>query len=122
MNSCSITTLPKPCPSCPWRVDQTASDIPNFDIEKAEGLAECCPDHCGASPAFDAPIFSCHQSKEGAEFPCAGWLATVGHRHPRMRYRAMLGDIPFEALEPGKDWPELHENYGDVLDKLRDTA
>lgn len=122
MSACSMATLKKPCASCPWRVDQDASDIPNFDIGKAENLAATCPDHRGMGPEYGAPIFSCHQSKDGAEFPCAGWLATVGHRHPGMRLAAMSGTVPMEAFEPGAGWPELHDNYGDVIEKLRETC
>lgn len=31
-----MKSLPRPCPSCPWRVDQDASAIPGFDLAKAE--------------------------------------------------------------------------------------
>lgn len=120
--ACALTTLSRPCASCPWRLDQDAGDIPNFDMDKAEGLSRCCPNERGFGPEFGAPMFSCHQSKDGAEFPCAGWLATVGARHPGVRFAAMAGRIPVAALEPGADWPELHDNYPEVLEKLRETA
>jgi hypothetical protein len=32
----TLTTLAMPCPACPWRLDATAQDIPNFDLELAE--------------------------------------------------------------------------------------
>ncbi|MFN9470920.1 DUF6283 family protein [Acidovorax sp.] len=111
-------TLPQPCPSCPWRIDQGAHDIPNFSIDKARALASTCPDNGGLGPSFGASIFACHQSNVGAEIACAGWLATVGRAHPSVRLAAMQGRLPVEALDPGEDWPELHENYGAVLQKL----
>lgn len=73
-------------------------------------------------PDFDASVFACHQSKPGEEFACAGWLATVVHCHPRVRLAVSLKRLDAAALEPGKDWPALHENYQQVLDKLRATG
>lgn len=122
MKQCSLTVLKKPCASCPWRVDQDASNIPNFSLEKAEGLSACCPDHRDMGPDFGAPVFSCHQSKDGEEFPCARWLATVGSRHPSMRMAVMSGRIPAEAMSPQDGWPKLHDNYPEVLEKLRESA
>ncbi len=113
--------LPQPCPSCPWRIDQGAQDIPNFSIHKARALAETCPDARGLGPSFGAPIFACHQSNVGAEIACAGWLATVGRAHPSVRLAAMQGRLRVEALDPGAGWPSLHDNYGSVLAKLEDS-
>lgn len=113
--------LAKPCVSCPWRVDQTAKDIPNFSIEKARGLVATSPDARGYGPDFGAPLFACHKSHEKGEFPCAGWLASVGNAHPMVRLAIMRGDLPAGALRPGKDWPALHDNFQEVLDKLEAT-
>ncbi|MPQ56246.1 DUF6283 family protein [Duganella sp. FT27W] len=121
-DTCKMNVAGGPCPSCPWRTDQTAADIPNFDLEKAEGLAKTCPNERGFGPDFDASLFACHKSKEGAEIACAGWLAAVGGRHPQVRLAVMRGQLDPERLAPGKAWPELHDNYQDVLRKLRQTA
>lgn len=121
-DSCSFPRIGKPCPSCPWRVDQGAQDIPNFDLEMAEGLAGTSPDENGFGPDFSASMFACHQSKEGEEFACAGWLATVGHRHPQVRLAVAMGRLNEAALFPGDDWPKLHSSYVEVLEKLRGTA
>ncbi|OUE36186.1 hypothetical protein BZY94_42000, partial [Burkholderia territorii] len=32
------------------------------------------------------------------------------------------GRLDPAALEPGVDWPELHDSYQEVLDKLRETS
>lgn len=37
-DTCTLTVLAMPCPTCPWRLDATAQDIPNFDLEQAENL------------------------------------------------------------------------------------
>ncbi|NIF40102.1 hypothetical protein F3J14_04140 [Burkholderia sp. Tr-862] len=67
-------------------------------------------------------MFACHQSKPNEEFACAGWLATVGHRHPSVRLAIASKRLDTSALQPGPDWPELHENYQEVLNKLRATC
>ncbi len=112
----------RPCPSCPWRVDQTAAAIPNFSLELAEGLAATCPDERGMGPEFGAAQFACHQSRDGAEVVCAGWLAVAGHAHPGVRLDVLRGTVDHAALSPGEDWPELHQSFGEVIEKLRATA
>lgn len=114
-----MKTLPKPCPSCPWRVDQHAADIPNFDMKMAKSLSKTCPDKRNTGPDFGAALFACHQSHDGEEFPCAGWLATVGHCHPGVRLSVSMGRLDSKTLKPGTDWPELHSTYPEVLEKLR---
>lgn len=114
-------TVRQPCRSCPWRVDQDASDIPGFSLEKAEGLAETCPQN-GYGPEFGTPMFACHQSRESEEIVCAGWLATCGHAHPNARLLVSVGTIDREALQPGEDWPELHEDFEAVIEKLRGSS
>lgn len=120
--SCSLKSPAQPCPACPWRRDSVAADIPNFSLERAEGLAECSPDEHNIGPHFGANMFACHQSKEGAEFPCAGWLAVVGHCHPQVRIAIRENRLNPAALKPGKGWPALHSNYPEVLEKLRATT
>lgn len=118
----SCRAVRKPCPSCPWRVDQDATAIPNFSLELAEGLAATSPNEQGYGPDFGSPQFACHQSHEGGEIVCAGWLAAVGGAHPAVRMAALTGSVPMEALSPGEDWPELHESFTEVIEKLRATA
>lgn len=88
-------------------------------MEKAEGLTNTCPDVRGFGPDFTAPMFACHQSRPGEDFPCAGWLAAVGSRHPMVRLAISQGRLDWEALKPRAGWPELHASYQDVLAKLR---
>ncbi|MDN7726514.1 DUF6283 family protein [Burkholderia gladioli] len=116
-----MNKLGKPCASCPWRRDARAADIPTFDLALAEHLSATCPDSRDMGPDLDASVFACHQSKPGEEFACAGWLATVGNRHPRVRLAVLSNRLDAAALEPGCDWPALHDSYQQVLDKLRAT-
>lgn len=112
----------QPCPSCPWRVDQDATSIPNFRLALAENLASTCPDARGYGPSWGASMFACHQSKVGEEIICAGWLATVGHTHPQVRIMVMQNRLTVNDLRPGEGWPELHDNYQDMIEKLRATT
>jgi hypothetical protein len=109
----------KPCSSCPWRVDQDAGDIPNFSLDLAERLRETCGEPGNEAPV-NAPRFACHQSHEGREVDCAGWLAAVGHHHLGVRLRAMLAQEPL--VLPDEGWPRLHGSFQEVLEKLRATA
>lgn len=102
-----------PCISCPWRVEATADDIPNFRLELAEGLANC------QSGKLGAPIFACHLSKPDEEFPCAGWLVAHGWHSIAVRLRISTGKLDVAALEPGENWPELHADYDEMMTKLR---
>lgn len=110
-----------PCPSCPWRVDQDATTIPNFRLDLAEDLADTCGRQ-GADVALDGRWFACHHCKPDEEFPCAGWLAATGWYHIGVRIAVSQGRVSPEALEPGENWPELHADYDDVLEKLRTTV
>lgn len=103
----------KPCPTCPWRVDQDASVIPGFSLDLAERL------EATTRQDFGAPVFACHQSHEGKEVHCAGWLARYGHQSIAVRMSVIAGRIPVEALDVGDDWPELHETFDEVIEKLR---
>ncbi|MDR5804917.1 DUF6283 family protein [Caballeronia sp. LZ001] len=114
-----IKALASPCPSCPWRLDQDAHDIPGFSLEKAENLAATCPDENNVGPSYGAPWFACHQSVEGREIPCAGWLASVGHAHPNVRLAIMEGRLDAQSLDAHRNGPELHQTYSEVLAKLR---
>lgn len=103
-------------------MDQDAQAIPNFSLELAERLTATCPDHRGRGPDFGAPMFACHQSKVGGEVHCAGWLASVGHAHPNVRLSIAQGRLDPARLQPGESWPALHNNYAQVLEKLKTTA
>jgi hypothetical protein len=67
-------------------------------------------------------MFACHQSKDGGEIVCAGWLAVYGHASIAIRLQVMSGKIDPEALSPGEDWPELHETFDEVIEKLREDC
>jgi hypothetical protein len=45
------------------------------------------------------------------------WLA-LASGHPNVRLAAMSGRLNAGALRPAPNWPELHDNYRNVLRKL----
>lgn len=104
-----------------YEEDSSASDIPNFSLELAENLAHTSPDENGMGPDYGAPIFACHESREGGEIACAGWLATVGGRHPAVRLWIFNGKISADQLEPKPGWPKLLPDFKSVIEKLRRT-
>lgn len=109
----------RPCPSCPWRVDQDAQVIPNFRLELAERLVRTSPDEHGFGPDFGAPMFACHQSGEEMII-CTGWLAAVGAAHPNVRLMIAQGELDPAALDGDKS--DLHQSFREVIEKLRRTA
>lgn len=90
--------------------------IPGFRLDLAERLVATTGDQVGA------PLFACHQSRPAEEVVCAGWLVRYGWDNIGVRFALLEGDYTPEMLEPGADWPELHETFEEVLQKLRATA
>jgi hypothetical protein len=101
-----------PCPSCPWRTEATAEQIPNFSLDLAESLAAC------QSGELGAPLFACHLSRE-REFICAGWVAVHGRESVGVRIMVVQGDLDVAALDPQQGWPALHASYDEMMVKLR---
>jgi hypothetical protein len=59
---------------------------------------------------------ACHQSQEGSEAPCAGWIAhQIGPgNNLGLRLRVMTGGMP----APEVDGPQ-HESFEDTLPKKK---
>lgn len=109
----------QPCASCPWRLDQDATAIPGFVLAKAEALAATSPDERGMGPGWGSPMFACHQSRDGQEVVCAGWLAQVGAAHPGVRLALMQGTMTPDQVQPQTG---LHTTFQEVIRKLRATT
>jgi hypothetical protein len=100
----------KPCASCPWRVGVVgARDIPGWGPELAAGLAQSCRDDGFA-------IMACHKSREGAEIPCAGYLAVVGYDSigARILSSSTKRDIVAEA-QADAEGTDLHPDFEAML-------
>jgi hypothetical protein len=109
MSACRV-----PCPTCPWRREQHADEIPNFSIELAENLIHTTrTDHLGT-------IFACHQSKDGQEVVCVGWLWRYGWDSIAIRLRLLRQMMSPEELDTPEDFDDiLHRNFDEVITKLR---
>jgi Family of unknown function (DUF6283) len=108
-----VTGLPhakRPCGECPWRLDATPGKFPAARYDALAATAGTP----GAEAGFDAPIFACHMSEEGRDRACAGWLASIGQEHLRIRLAVAMGDLPPEALTPAPGWPALHPDYASL--------
>lgn len=95
----------RPCAECPFRADAKPG---RFAPERWDVLTQAGANERGYGPEYDAPLFACHRTPEGGERACAGWLATEGANHPRVRLAVLCDQIPAAALTPGADWPDLH--------------
>jgi hypothetical protein len=105
-----------PCASCPWRVNQDASVIPNYNQAKAEHLLGTV----GADDGF-RPIMACHGSAEEKPAACKGYLAREGWSNLGVRLLLIRGQIesPDAVLAACQAHSiELEPDYPTVLDKL----
>ncbi len=105
-----------PCATCPWRVDQDASVIPNYNHDKACNLTNTVGDCDGFRP-----IMACHGSLEGEEIACKGYLAHAGWTNINVRILVAKKKLPnpdkvLDACEAAGI--ELHPDYASVLRKL----
>lgn len=108
-----------PCGTCPWRVDQDASDIPQYDHDKACGLLGTV----GDDDAF-RPVMACHNSTDTEMRACNGYLAREGWSNLNVRLMLVRGQIhnPSAVLEACiKHGIELELDYPTVLFKLADS-
>lgn len=109
-----VRVMPRPCPSCPWRVDQDGTDIPYFSMEQAEQLAET------STGDPNARLFACHLSPEHRPCVCASWAVQVGPaKSIRLRIMIVFEQFDTRYLRRGRDWPQLHRDWVEVLTKLK---
>lgn len=105
-----------PCPSCPWRADQTVSSIPRYNQKKAEGLLNTV----GARDGF-RPIMACHNSTDKKMLACKGYLAREGWRNINVRLLLCKKQIenPDDVLAACEATEtQLEPDYETVLEKL----
>ncbi|OLL70439.1 hypothetical protein Ae168Ps1_6186 [Pseudonocardia sp. Ae168_Ps1] len=104
-----------PCSDCPWRTD---SDPTQFGTARWDQMLATAGAP-GTEAPIGAPLFACHQSSEGREQACAGWLAAVGYHHLGVRVAAAQGRIPVETLNPESYDVYLYRSWDALLaDKL----
>lgn len=113
----SIRPSDLPCASCPWRINQTAESILNYNSTKACGLLNTV----GEEDAF-RPIMACYLSHEEASVACRGYLARCGWSNLNVRMLLAQGfgiPDPSRVAEACEDAGiTLHATYAEVLAKL----
>ncbi|WP_199512188.1 DUF6283 family protein [Nucisporomicrobium flavum] len=116
-----LSDLPRrqfPCDECPIRSDNSDNPRSKFPAERWNALGASVRDpHTGYQPMPGDVMFGCHKGEPGtnADLACAGWLAQFGGDHGGVRLAVVQGRLPDSALEPGPNWPPLHETWADVV-------
>jgi hypothetical protein len=64
----------KQCQSCPWKVDSDLSKIPNYDRQQHHDLAQTIVDDGIYDPDRPVRFMGCHNSSDGNDLECIGWL------------------------------------------------
>lgn len=63
-------TRTKQCAGCPWKKSTDPyKDIPRYEPEKHKKLVST-----GSTSLLETSIMACHESREGSEYACVGWL------------------------------------------------
>ena len=109
------------CEKCPWKVSTDPYDIPN---------GYCPSKHASLDSTIAEPaslhslgggglrMMACHETIEGKELPCVGWLAhQLGPgNNIALRMAAMTGQIDTSFELDG----EQHERFEDTLPDAQD--
>jgi len=104
----------KQCKKCPWKVSSKNEDIPNYDRKKHESLGSTIWDN----PSYKGASMACHDSYEGKEFHCVGWINNQVGRGNNINLRMQMfkwenaGDIEVVGKQ--------HETFDDTLKILHE--
>jgi hypothetical protein len=64
----------KQCAKCPWKVSTDPHDIPDgYSVELHRGLADTIAEP-GSVRLGGLRMMACHETYNGKELPCVGWL------------------------------------------------
>lgn len=82
----------KQCNTCPWKLSATVADIPNYSIDRHEKLIDTIADETGNLSKIGQPIkiMACHNSSDGHEYECIGWLYNQLGRGNHIPLRMMI--------------------------------
>lgn len=69
---------------------------------------------CTVTQQFPQPLFACHQTAEGKEIACAGYLAVEGHGNLTVRLAVATGQLDPAVLQPDPGWPPLFAGYEEM--------
>lgn len=106
-----------PCAECPVRKDNASNPRSKFPASRWETLRGTIEDPEGGHALMGAPLFGCHEGEPGtgADLLCAGWAASFGRESVQVRIYVSIGRLPASVLGTGRNWPELYENWDDMV-------
>jgi hypothetical protein len=93
--------LKTPCAACPWRKDVPVGKFPPERFIRLQNTVQ---------QGFN-PVFACHQSPEGKEAVCAGYLLVDGDQNFAVRIAAIEGR--FKPRELSSPYP-LYGSYTEM--------
>ncbi len=64
----------KQCANCPWRVNSDLSKIPGYDRRQHHDLKQTIVDDGILNPNGAVRFMGCHNSTDGNDLECIGWL------------------------------------------------
>ena len=62
------------CKTCPWRVDTSVDDIPNYDPEQHEYLQDRIAPPGQLIQTSGLKVMACHYSDDDNRYHCIGWV------------------------------------------------
>ena len=103
------------CENCPWKRSTDPNDIPNGYSEEMHRALKSTIAEPGALELLGQPltVFACHESPDGEEAHCVGWLVNQlgqGNNIPlrlAMRDCENLGSVQLDGPQ--------HESFEDTL-------
>lgn len=104
----------KQCRLCPWKKSTRPADIPDgYCITKHRDLEATIAEPGRLSPG-PLMAMACHESKNGAEYPCVGWLAQQLGPGNNLALRLLALDGRFAKLKTvGPQHDRLEDTLGD---------
>jgi Family of unknown function (DUF6283) len=64
----------KQCANCPWRIGSDTAKIPNYDLRQHRQLASTIAKPGQLDDSDTLRMMACHNSSEGNDLECVGWL------------------------------------------------
>ena len=112
----------KPCLTCPWRKSnpKDGSTIPNFKMKLMRKLSNTVPPRGSEQDGFYG-LMSCHHSREGKDFVCAGYLFVEGYNNINARMLMSRLNLDAEKFYRNCDQLELYSSFYAMLDDYEIT-
>lgn len=115
--TCRNKRISKQCAKCPWKKSTDPHDIPGgYSTEKHRELVSTIAS--GLASLREMPrMMACHESPNGAERPCVGWLNNQLRIGNNIALRMAVHQGALDHLVDFKEF----EVFGKQHDRLEDT-